>query len=493
MPAADPDARFREGEALQRAGRSDEAALALSDAARATADADPALAMRLSLASRACASAGLQRDAAEHLTRLVAMHPGDTQSVLLLAQTRRLSGDLDGARDALELLPPDQLSKPGPAALHADILDALGRSPDAVDLLRPHVDARARSVALATTFARIARDQADDAESYIRDLLAIPGLKNAGRSTLLFRLGSMLEARRDFGGALDAYSEANTATGGPDTSSSDKQRTREIIRSFTADFFADAPIATTPSRAILVVGMPRSGTTLLERTIAAHPDAAGAGELPTLTQIALSLPAALGTTTPYPACVTDLTPEASASSAARYADTISAVNPDTHRVVDKMPHNFMHLGLAAVILTGAPIVHVRRNPMDTCLSCFSSGLGPNHTYARTFDRLAAAYAQYLELMDHWADVLPDRIIETDYEALATRHVVEAKALLARVGLGWDDACARPQDAGAPVTTLSVDQIRRPVSGSSVGRASRFGELLDPLREALASRGVDPGA
>jgi len=491
MPGVDAGELFSRGERLMRDGRADEAAIVFSESARHTPDNDPSLGMRLQAAAQSGITSGLQRDAAEHLKRLTKLRPNDTQAKVMLAQTLRFSGDLQGSLGVIESLPQALRDKPGAVALHADVLDALGKTEEAIKILEPHVKGRVRNVALATTFARLAPERAGEAEAYIRELLAVPGLKDRGRATLLFRLGALLERAEDYTGAMEAYTQANNALGGPDTTKADDARTNEIIRIFAKDFFATAPVAAEAGRALLVVGMPRSGTTLIERTIAAHPDAAGAGELPTLTQIALSMPASLGSKPGYPACITGLTQEACDTAADRYNKTLSAVDGAALRVVDKMPHNFMHLGLASRILPGAPVVHLRRSAMDTCLSCFTSGLGPNHTYARSFDRLAAAYAQYQRLLEHWRSVLPEPMIEVRYEDLASDHEQTSRKLLETVGLGWDDACARPQDAASPVSTLSVDQVRRPVGTGSVGRAERFGELIKPLREALQSRGIDP--
>jgi hypothetical protein len=176
--------------------------------------------------------------------------------------------------------------------------------------------------------------------------------------------------------------------------------------------------------------------------------------------------------------------------AQRYLDAIDtkARNINAIRVTDKMPHNFQAVGFIATMFPKARIIHTRRSPMDTCLSIWQQNFNDAHTYARNLKDLGHHYAQYLDLMEHWRQVLPDRMLEIDYEELVENQEEMTRKLIDFVGLPWDEACLRPQDVQRTVLTASVWQVRQPVYKRSAGRWKNYEAHLQPLRDALASFG-----
>ena len=168
-----------------------------------------------------------------------------------------------------------------------------------------------------------------------------------------------------------------------------------------------------------------------------------------------------------------------------YAARLSALAPTAARVTDKMPDNYFLLGLIRLILPEAKLLHVRRNPLDTCLSCYATYFTQGHAYAYDLGELGSRYRMYRELMDHWNAVLPaGSILELDYENLIGDLEGQARRILDYCGLPWDDRCLSFYDAERPVETASLAQVRRPLYRSSVGRWRLYEKHLAPLKEAL---------
>jgi len=307
--------------------------------------------------------------------------------------------------------------------------------------------------------------------------------------TLGFALGALLEAEQDFAGAFEAYSRANSLI--PNQYSPDKNRqlTDALIEIFSAQAMSGFPRSDRgEKRPVLVVGMPRSGTTLLEQIIASHPHAAGAGELESIRELISTIPQRLGVDGGFPSVFNKITREVLNQLADEYLAELARLAPGKHRVVDKMPHNFMALGVIALMLPGATLVHSRRNPLDTCISCFTTSLRTSHSYRHSLSSLAHAYGQYHRLMQHWDSVLGERLVQMDYEKLIADPEPESRRLIAAVGLDWDPACLKFYEGNRAVTTASVNQVRRPMYSSSIGRWKHYepyiGELIDGLKDYL---------
>jgi hypothetical protein len=238
---------------------------------------------------------------------------------------------------------------------------------------------------------------------------------------------------------------------------------------------------------ILIVGMPRSGTTLVEQILASHPRVHGAGELEDLARIVGGLCQSAGN---YPEAIPALDPGQLGAIAERYLEGLVSRSGGAERVTDKMPSNFYFIGLIHLALPEASIIHVRRDPLDTCLSCFSKLFASpqNHTY--DLAELGRYYRKYAELMAHWREVLPaGRMLEVRYEDLVADFEPAARRILAHCGLDWDEACRSFHRTARPVHTASAAQVRQPIYGSAVGRGKPYREFLTPLlRELPAALG-----
>ncbi len=233
---------------------------------------------------------------------------------------------------------------------------------------------------------------------------------------------------------------------------------------------------------IFIVGMPRSGTTLVEQILAGHPQVFAAGELRVVAESIKAIPgfeAALDNPAPGldPALLREL--------GERYAARLAALAPGAAHVTDKMPANYRFLGPIHLALPQARIVHVRRNPVDTCLSCFTRLFTYDQRFCYELGELGRYYRAYHDLMAHWHAVLPEAtLIEVKYEDVVDDLEGQARRLMAHCGLDWDDSCLEFHRAQRPVRTASAAQVRQPLYRTSIGRWRAYGASLEPLLEAL---------
>jgi tetratricopeptide (TPR) repeat protein len=266
-----------------------------------------------------------------------------------------------------------------------------------------------------------------------------------------------------------------------------------IMRVFDRDTLARLQGAGNPSSVpIFVLGMPRSGTTLTEQIIASHPSVHGAGELPDL--MAIAQRDITGTGGGFPDNITALDQPTLGAWAAEYAAGLRRRAPDAIHITDKMPANFLAVGLIHLMLPNAKIIHVNRNPVDTCLSCFTKPFNHGHAYSYDLAELGRYYADYARLMAHWRQVLPEGVfLEVRYEELVTDNEAQARRLIAYCGLEWNDACLKSHETKRSVRTASVTQVRQPIYTSSIERWRKYEPYLKPLLDELGDLAGTQGA
>jgi tetratricopeptide (TPR) repeat protein len=235
---------------------------------------------------------------------------------------------------------------------------------------------------------------------------------------------------------------------------------------------------------VFVIGMPRSGTTLVEQILASHPQVFGSGETKYFADAIGEIEAARGVV--YPDVASTLTGSDFADLGNRYlTESLRLARPGALHVTDKMPSNFLFAGLIHLSLPNAPIIHTVRDPVDTCLSCFSKLFTGELNYTYDLAELGRYYSQYQSLMAHWKRVLPaGAILDVCYEELVEDVEGQARCIVAHCGLEWDARCLSFQENDRPVRTASATQVRQPVYKSAVGRWRPYGAFLAPLLQEL---------
>jgi hypothetical protein len=262
-----------------------------------------------------------------------------------------------------------------------------------------------------------------------------------------------------------------------------------IKQVFSPDFFSSHHDSGDPDRTpIFILGMPRSGTSLVEQILASHTDVYGAGELNDLGKI-------LGTIRTsrkvqqsgiIPEELLELDTRAFADLGKQYITRIRKYSANAKFITDKLPHNFLYIGLIRAILPNARIIHCTRNPMDNCLSIFKTRLKSGHGYANNMSELGQYYRMYLELMEYWRATLPGFVYDQSYEDLVGSQQEQVSKLLLHCGLDWDDACLDFHNTRRKVRTASNAQVRRPIYNDSVQLWKRYEKQLEPLKAAIYS-------
>jgi tetratricopeptide (TPR) repeat protein len=234
---------------------------------------------------------------------------------------------------------------------------------------------------------------------------------------------------------------------------------------------------------IFVVGMPRAGTTLVEQILASHPKVFGAGELRTMTNLAMNLSGPEGPS--FPEWVPAMPAEQIRRFGESYVSALRRLAPEAERVVDKMPSNFRFAGLIRLVLPDARIIHVRRDMRDTALSCFSLLFARGQGFSYDLAELGRYCRAYQTLMEHWRNLLPKEVmLEVDYEDVVDNLEQQARRIVRHCSLEWDDACLAFYRSQRPVQTASTTQVRRPIYRTSVGRWRQYQDVLQPLLRAL---------
>jgi tetratricopeptide (TPR) repeat protein len=367
----------------------------------------------------------------------------------------------------------------------AESLDVLGRKEEANALWKQLRQTKSFAV---TALYHLSRNNPVELNAPLRAeaerLLDGDELSDSQRSSLHTSLGFILEKEGEYRRAFEHFDKANRLTPVAFDIEEFRSWVDKVEEQLTADVLrARSHLGTESPLPVLVVGMPRSGTTLTEQVIASHGEAAGAGELTRIPLFAKRYN-----------YIKDIgkfiaTLDASRSqdireAAENYVSLLRFHAPDALRIVDKLPHNFRLLGFVAMLWPNARIIHCSRNPVDTCLSCYQNPLSDMHPYSRNLSNLGLYYREYHRLMAHWRKVLPMQIYDLSYERLTAAFESEARKLIEFIGLSWDPACLKFNETESTVRTFSRQQVRNPIYSSSVERWRHYEAELQPLLAAL---------
>jgi tetratricopeptide (TPR) repeat protein len=469
------------GNALKDLGRLVEAVQAF----RRALDLKPAFAQAHNNLGNALQDHGRLEEAAGCFRRALALQPDYAEAhanlgILLRLQSRAAEAEIS-CRRALEINP----NFPPAITLLADLRSDRGEFSAAEELFKRAIVLQPESAEAWAGIAALRRMTHGDADWLAQaQRLAGRGLAPRQEAYLRYAIGKYFDDVGNFEEAFLNYRRANDLTKQLRPEHDREQLTRAvdlIIASFDQEWLKQARVDSSASACpVFIVGMPRSGTTLAEQILASHRDVFGAGELP-FWSTAMSALATRDDGEIRQGALRDLRDQ--------YLALLRDLSSNAPRVVDKMPANFLYLGLIHAALPEAKIIHMRRNPIDTCLSVYFQNFGAFHSYANDLGDLAHYYSQYSRLMDHWRLNLPaDAILDLPYEELVAEPEIWSRRLVDFIGLTWDSSCLDFQRTSRTVSTFSKWQARQKINASSVQRWRNYRKFVGPLL-GLAESGL----
>lgn len=374
----------------------------------------------------------------------------------------------------------------------ATVEDAMGDPQQALDRLGPwlHPDTITPDIAISYAGASRSSREKETAIDRLNQCLSNPQITRSDRRRLGFALGSVHDSLGHFDLAFAAYQQANGLyTPGPQYQPFDPEEHIDWIARIRSVYTAsDLPTyakAEQPSDLpVFIVGMPRSGTSLVEQILSTHPHVFGAGEREDMRRITRQISTQLDCS--YPGFTPRLDPSLLTPIARDHIQTLRGLDAKALRITDKMPTNFLYLGLISLLLPNCRIIHCLRDPRDTCLSCYFHDF-VGHPYSYDLGHLGTYYRQYRILMDHWKQVLDIPILEVHYEQLVKETEGVCRQILEFCQLDWDPVCLSFYRSNRVTKTASGKQVKQPIYTTSMSRYRHYQAHLDPLLEALSDR------
>jgi tetratricopeptide (TPR) repeat protein len=419
--------------------------------------------------------------------------PGHFKASLLLAIALRQTGDFSGAMQMyLDLL-----------KSHPERHDIIGGLMEIYERTGNFDKARALWAQVSSTpfcempnicyvaAAILKRDKKyDEAISLLEELLkctdwqknnfpdrVLPSVHN--------RLGQLLDRKACYDEAFTHYSAANDFCVSTFSEARHIQIIDQIINGWNR---FTQPIQRVLPRSgphpLFLIGMPRSGTTLAEQILASHPWVSAGGEIQAVPQMAAQI-SADNENLPFvsPACA-DISRIQLEKAIETYLEILNDIDPQARYVSDKQIYNYPHLGLISSMFPDAKIIHCKRNPMDTCLSLYMQNFSGPRGFATKLDYIGVVYGQYMRLMAHWRNVIPNPVFELSYEAMVDNQEETTRSLLEFCGLPWDERCLDFHQNERIALTASYDQIRQPMYRDSMGRWHHYRAHLTNLMHKL---------
>ncbi|MDP6889702.1 MAG: sulfotransferase, partial [Phycisphaerales bacterium] len=412
----------------------------------------------------------------QYAIEILNREPDDASHHARLGTAHRLNNKLDEAEACFLAAISLDASLPSAHAGLAETLESMGRSEDASDQLQPIIEAGDPSFAVVSAWARI-RQRLGDRPAAIKAmekyLASKRGLPNHV-SQITMQLGLAYEKAGRPDDAFRCWTQGNAAHRGRWNPQAHEQLVDAMIDTFTSDTLPVFPRATpAPFIPVLVVGMYRSGTTLTEQILSAHPRVNAGGESPAMPDAAGHLATAMGGINHFPRHIGKVPQEQVEEAAAIYHDRIQSHAGTGDYVVDKLPMNYLNLGIASMILPNARVLHIVRDPMDTALSCYSNSFASQMSFTADLEHLGHAISQQQRIMKHWSEVVDLPMLEIRYETLAADPKPTLRDVLDFLDLPWDNALLRFHESKRVAATPSMDQVRQPINTSAVNRAAAF--------------------
>lgn len=438
------------------------------------------------LAAQACFEIRDTVGGLDHARTAVTLAPKNPETHYVLAEGLMQSGDVQEALSETSAtldLDPDHWHV---AKTRAQAFISLGRMDDAKALCRTLHSRNPDDLTVYALYARTGKLSADD--PLLQDLQErlLPRVRAIGprhAEAALKVLAKLQLDQGDYAAAFRSYAAAKAV----DPMTPDRAGYRKFVEAQVsglsrADFFGWQ--GSDDDRPVFVVGMPRSGSTLLEQILSGHAAVGGIGESTMINKQSRAFGIGGHNGPQMVNRLKQMDPQTARALAQPYSDMLDATHPGKRRVVDKFLHNFEELAFVAKLFPKARVIHALRDPMDNCVSCYMSNLSRWHSYTQDLTTLGQFYRGHIRLMDHWKKALPNPILEVRYEDVVADTEGQARRIIDFLGLDWDPNCLKFQENENKAKTMSAWQVRQPIYTSSVKRWKRYEEFLDPLKEEL---------
>ena len=386
-------------------------------------------------------------------------------------------GDFSSAEKAIqkaaELEPDDIETK----CTLAQLYEKQGMFDKTEEIVRPLLKSDPDNVDVILTYASICKKthECDIAINLINNAITDEFISPVKKTTLHYSAGKILDSLKNYSEAFDHFESANKLQSFSNDKSLTNRSLTNIKNLFSKSAMEALPRSSITSDApIFIVGMPRSGTTLVEQIIASHPDVFGAGELPYLDSLSKVINGNFISGEKEITSLNTISPSLLTSLADKYLTHVYDNKNDKANFTDKMPHNFRLIGLISIMFPNAKIIHCTRNPIDNCLSIYFSHFNSSHPYANYLDDLAKYYIDYYQsLMTHWNSVKTIPIYEVNYENLVNNQREVTYEMLKFCNLEWSDNCLDFHKSSREVATISYDQVRQPMYNKSISRWKNY--------------------
>ncbi len=432
------------------------------------------------------------QEAIECYQRAIAIEPGNASAWSGLGADHAQVGDMDKSADAYARSLALQPGSPGIHMSYAHALKALGRQPEALREYRTAIAQKADFGEVYWSMANLKVFRFEPAEvAAMEEQVQREDLSPSADVHFRFALGKAYEDAGDHDRAWEFYHTGNQRQR-PLVSYDPvgfEARHKEIAEVFTREFLDQHEGQGFESEApIFIVGLPRSGSTLIEQILASHSQVEGTLELPALGEIAVSTARYRygRENREYPGTVRELRDCDFPAYGQQYIDQTRIYRAtDRPRFTDKLPNNFSHIGFLHLILPNAKIINARRHPLDSILGSFKQLFGKGQNFTYDMDELVLYYRQYHEIMRHWHRVLPGKVLDVHYEETVGDLEGQVRRILAHCGLPFEEACLRFHETDRAVRTASSEQVRQPLYTRALGTWRRYEKHLSPWQEELA--------
>lgn len=423
-------------------------------------------------------SRGRHDAAVEPLGKATLLRPRHAESWRELGEAQLLCGDLEAAEVSFRRLAMIRPDEPAATVGLAAVAERRGDPEAAIALVEPTIRTGVPTVPMLAIWGRACARVGRAAEAAEVLAAVVEALQSAEqRQRLGHVLGECLDRAQRYDEAFEAHRRANEAT---DVFYDPEAHSRHVDRLLaTFEEVTPLPPDSDAPTVVLVVGMPRSGTSLVETILSRHPEVRANGELALLGDLAQTLSRQMGGYA-FP----DGFDAAGEGLLRQLGERYRQALGDAAVVTDKLPDNYLLVGLAVRLLPNVKVVWCRRSPEDTCLSCYFQDFGPRLPYTRQLGWLGRRYQDHERIARHWQRVLPGVVHEVEYESLVANPASAIRDLLEHCGLPWDDRCLTPEATARTVATASYAQVQQPIYTRSVGRSEAYTHHLEPLREAL---------